>query len=219
MNQMRKIILLVFGFLMVAQASEKESDLTPDQALGQLLEGNKRYVTAQSKHAHEGADRRHELEKAQHPFACILSCSDSRVAPEIVFDEGLGDLFVVRVAGNVAGNAATGSIEYAVEHLGTPIVLVMGHESCGAVQATIGGGEPKTHIQSLVDAIAPAVAEARKKPGDLVANAVRANVQRVVRQLRQSEPILADRVRKGQIKIVGAVYELESGEVRLLPEK
>ncbi len=163
------------------------------------------------KHPHQD-----HLQKTEHPFACILSCSDSRVAPEIVFDKGLGDLFVVRVAGNIADDAVTGSIEYAGEHLGTP--MVMEHESCRAVQATIGGGEPKTHIQSLAEAIAPAVASARKMKGDLVANAVRANVQLVVRQLKESKPILSDQSRQGKIKIVGAVYELTSSNVILLPE-
>jgi carbonic anhydrase len=215
---MKRIGILACSFLMLALTSDKKTDLTPNQALAQLLEGNKRYVSSQSKHPHQGAKRRHDLEKTQHPFACVLSCSDSRVAPEIVFDEGLGDLFVVRVAGNIVDDAVTGSIEYAVEHLGTPIVLVMGHESCGAVQATIGGGEPKTHIQNLVEAIAPAVASAKKEKGDLVANAVRANVQLVVKQLKESKPILSDRASQGKIRVVGAVYELATGKVRVLSE-
>jgi carbonic anhydrase len=219
MRVVKKTGLLACCLLMAAQASEKKSGLTPDQALTQLLAGNKRYVNSQLQHPHQNAIRRHELEKGQHPFACILSCSDSRTPPEIVFDEGLGDLFVIRVAGNVVDDAVTGSIEYAVEHLGTPIVLVMGHESCGAVQAAIGGGEPKTHIQSLVEAIAPAVAEARKEKGDLIANAVRANVRLAVKQLRESKPLLAEQVEKKKIRIVGAVYELTSGQVELLPER
>ena len=182
------------------------------------MQGNKRYATSHPQHPHQSVRRRHELEKDQHPFACILSCSDSRVPPEIVFDEGLGDLFVVRVAGNIVDNAVTGSIEYAVEHLGTPVVVVMGHEKCGAVQATLGGGEPGTHIQSLVEAISPAVIEAKKKPGEPLVNAVRANVQLVVQQLRQSRPILAEQLRSHKVRIVGAVYELDSGSVLLLPE-
>jgi carbonic anhydrase len=203
---------------MLLQGEERKTDLTPDQALAKLMEGNKRYASSHSEHPHQDARRRHDLEKDQHPFACILSCSDSRVPPEIVFDEGLGDLFVVRVAGEIVDNAVTGSIEYAVEHLGSKLVLVLGHEKCGAVQATLGGGEPGTHIQSLVEAISPAVIEARKKPGDPLANAVHANVQFVVRQLRQSGPILAEQLRSRRIRIVGAVYDLETGSVRLLPE-
>ena len=114
-------------------------------------------------------------------------------------------------------DAVTGSIEYAVEHLGTPLGLVLGHEKCGAVQAAVGGGEPKTHIQSLADAITPAVSEARKQPGDLVANPVAANVRLVVRQLRTSQPILAKATASGRVKIVGGVYDLDSGLVKMLP--
>ena len=125
---------------------------------------------------------------------------------------------MVRVAGNIVDSAVTGSIEYAVEHLGTPVVVVMGHEKCGAVQATLGGGEPGTHIQSLVEAISPAVIEAKKKPGEPLVNAVRANVQLVVQQLRRSGPILAEQLRSHKIRIVGAVYELDSGSVLLLPD-
>lgn len=215
---MKTLLLLVCCFVMVLQGAERKTDLTPDQALAKLMEGNKRYATSHSQRPHQSARRRHELEKDQHPFACILSCSDSRVPPEIVFDEGLGDLFVVRVAGNIVDSAVTGSIEYAVEHLGTPVVVVMGHEKCGAVQATLGGGEPGTHIQSLVEAISPAVIEAKKKPGEPLVNAVRANVQLVVQQLRRSGPILAEQLRSHKIRIVGAVYELDSGSVLLLPE-
>ena len=118
---MKKLSILVFCFVLMAQAAEQRNDSTPDQALAKLMEGNKRYASSHSQHPHQSTGRRHELEKTQHPFACILSCSDSRVSPEIVFDEGLGDLFVVRVAGNIVDDAVMGSIEYAVEHLGTPL--------------------------------------------------------------------------------------------------
>lgn len=216
--KMKILPLLACCFVMVLQGAERKTDLTPDQALAKLMEGNKRYTSSHSQRPHQSARRRHELEKDQHPFACILSCSDSRVPPEIVFDEGLGDLFVVRVAGHIVDNAVTGSVEYAVEHLGSTLVLVLGHERCGAVQATLGGGEPGTHIQSLVEAISPAVIDAKKKPGEPLANAVRANVQLVVQQLRQSGPILAEQVRSQKIRILGAVYELDTGAVHLLSE-
>jgi carbonic anhydrase len=188
-----------------------------NQALARLMEGNKRYAASHLRHPHETSDWRHQLTKSQHPFATILTCSDSRVPPEVLFDVGLGDVFVIRVAGNIADDAVIGSIEYAVEHLGTGLVLVMGHESCGAVQAAIAGGEPKTHIESLTGAIEPAVARARKLTGDLVANAVSENVRMVVDQIRKSKPILADRVQKDTIKVVGAVYSLDSGTVSLIP--
>src|SRR5262249_39949150 len=137
---MKTLLILGCCFVMISQGTraQEKSGFTADEALAKLMDGNKRYASSHSLHPHQSAGRRHELEATQHPFACILSCSDSRVPPEVVFDEGLGDLFVVRVAGNIVDSAVTGSIEYAVEHLGTPLVLVMGHEKCGAVQATLG---------------------------------------------------------------------------------
>ena len=190
--------------------------LSPDKALAQLMEGNRRYAAVHPKHPHQNTARRKELIAGQHPFACILACADSRVSPEIVFDEGLGDLFVVRVAGNIVDDAVTGSLEYAVEHLGTPLILVMGHNSCGAVTAATGDGEPSTHIQSLVTAIAPAVAEAKQRQGDLVSNAIEANVRLVVRQLSTSEPILSKAIAGGKLKIAGGTYQLSTGLVKLL---
>jgi carbonic anhydrase len=209
------IVLLACAPLMNAQ--EHKSDMTPDQAIAQLMEGNHRYATGKLSHPHQDGKARAGLTKGQHPFVAILSCADSRVPPEVIFDEGLGDLFVVRVAGNITDDAVIGSLEYAVEHLGTPAILVMGHEKCGAVQAAIGGGEPKTHIQALADAITPAVADAKKQKGDLVSNSVKANVQLVVNQLSASKPILAEAVAKRKIKVVGGVYDLETGVVKLLP--
>ena len=201
----------------LAAQEHKATAPPPEQALATLLEGNKRYVSSHLRHPHESAEWRHSISGAQHPFATVLSCSDSRVPPELVFDVGLGDLFVVRVAGNIASDDVIGSIEYAAEHLNTRLILVMGHQSCGAVQSTIGGGEPKTHIEHLTRAIEPAVARARKEQGDLVANAVRNNVELVVGQLQNSEPILAALVSQGKIKVIGAVYDLDSGIVTLLP--
>ena len=143
---MLRTILLSVVFGLGALAAEETAAPAPDQALAMLMAGNQRYTSSHLQHPHEAATWRHQLTKFQHPYATILACSDSRVPPELLFDAGLGDLFVVRVAGNIAADAVVGSIEYSIEHLGTRLVLVMGHESCGAVQATIGGGEPKTHI-------------------------------------------------------------------------
>jgi carbonic anhydrase len=219
---LRRTILQTALFLPVLRAAriakaEEKTVLTADEALARLKEGNKRYVELHLAHPHQDAQRRRALSSEQHPFASILCCADSRVSPEIVFDEGLGDLFVVRVAGNIIDDAVVGSLEYAVEHLHTPVVLVVGHRRCGAVQAAIAGGEPKTHIQSLVQAIAPAVAEARKLSGDLVDNTVAANVRLAVGQLKESEPILKENVDKNRIKIVGGVYDLDTGVVNLMP--
>jgi len=170
--------------------------------------------------AAEAAKRRAELTKSQHPFAIIVTCSDSRVPPEIVFDQGLGDLFVLRVAGNVINDHSLGSIEYAVDHLAVRLIVVLGHQRCGAVKAakeTIAAkGKAPAHIQSLVTAIEPAV-EATVN-GDLEAT-VRANVKNVVQALRSSVPILKAKVDSGELKVVGAYYSLDTGSVTFLDEK
>ena len=146
-----------------------------------------------------------------------MSCSDSRVPPEIIFDQGLGDLFVIRLAGNILDDAALGSLEYAVEHLGVKYIMVLGHERCGAVDAAVKGGEIPGHIGSLVKAIQPAVEKVKNLPGDLLDNAVRANVTMVVQQLKSSGPILEELVKKGDLAIAGARYDLDDGEVKILP--
>jgi carbonic anhydrase len=161
----------------------------------------------------ESATRREDLAKGQHPFAVVVGCADSRVAPEIVFDQGLGDLFVVRVAGQVLSDPDLASIEYAVEHLGARTVVVLGHERCGAVKAVVEGGELHGHLPSFVPAIAPAVARARAEGGDVLDRAVRANVERLVAELTRCEPILAENAYFGHVQFVGARYDLDSGEV------
>lgn len=188
-------------------------------ALGELVEGNRRFVTGRFEHARQDKERRDEIAKAQHPFAVVVGCSDSRVPPELVFDQGLGDLFVVRLAGNVVDDAALGSIEYAVEHLGASLVIVLGHERCGAVQAALEGAALPGHIGALGAALSPAIAQARgQATDDPLDVAVRANVLRVVRQLRESEPILAHALRSGEVEILGARYDLDHGEVEFFPE-
>ncbi|MGA9176521.1 MAG: carbonic anhydrase [Desulfobacterales bacterium] len=147
----------------------------------------------------------------------MLSCSDSRVPPEILFDQGLGDLFVIRLAGNILDDAALASLEYAVEHLGVKYIMVLGHERCGAVEAALKGGEVPGHIGSLVKAIQPAVEKAKNQPGDLLDNAVRANITIVVQQLKSSEPILEELVKKGDLTVVGTRYDLDDGVVVILP--
>jgi carbonic anhydrase len=195
--------------------------LSSGQALQRLLDGNKRYVTTNFAHPDQTAERRIEVANAQYPFACILGCSDSRVPAEIVFDQGLGDLFMVRVAGNVASSGEVlGSIEFAVAELQVPLVLVLGHERCGAVTAAVEfvlrGVTPSGHIDSLVQAIRPAVTRVQGSLGDLLDNAVRANVELVVAQLARSEPILAPAVRAGRVRIAGARYDLETGQVDII---
>jgi carbonic anhydrase len=221
--------------------------VSPAEAILRLKEGNGRFTAGNPQHPHESVDerkymaansyenagvlslgmtseqaakRRAELAKSQHPFAIILSCSDSRVPPELVFDEGLGDLFIVRVAGNVLNDEGLGSIEYAVDILGARLIVVLGHQSCGAVDAAMktvaARGKTPGHIQSLITAIKPVVDSTPK--GDLD-TMIKANVKHVVDALRSSAPILKARVDSGDIQVIGGYYTLDSGAVTFLEGK
>jgi len=211
-------ILLLVAATLPGIGQRAETAVTADSALAELKAGNEHHARHQYSHPHETAARQRELTGGQHPHAQILSCADSRVPPEIVFDQGLGDLFVVRVAGNVATDTEIGSLEYGAEHLHIPLLVVLGHESCGAVTAAVQGGPPEGHIAALVDLIKPAVDKTRGLPGDPVANAVRTNVELVVKQLRSSTPLLSELVAHGKLKIVGGVYSLQTGRVTWLPD-
>ncbi|WP_027360334.1 carbonic anhydrase [Desulforegula conservatrix] len=210
-------IIALVSFCSVFSCNTKELSSPENPNQKKLLDGNRRFVEGKMSHPDQAAIRRTELAKSQNPFAVIVSCSDSRVPPEVLFDQGLGDLFVIRLAGNILNDAAIGSIEYAVDHLGAKYVMVLGHERCGAVEATVKGGEPHGHIGSLVKAIQPAVDKAKTQEGDLVDNAVNANVSMVVQQLKTSAPILEESVKKGSLVIVGARYDLDDGSVSILP--
>lgn len=211
---------LLFLGVFVA-ASEETSGITAEQAVQKLLDGNARFVSGNVEHPNQSAERRAEVVSGQHPFAIVVGCSDSRVPPEIIFDQGIGDIFVVRTAGQVMDDAALGSIEYGAEHLGIPLVVVLGHDSCGAVKATVEGGEAPGHIASLVEAIQPAVDEAAKgmsetNEEELLNASIDINVKNIVEQLETSEPILSELVEEGELTIVGARYHLDSGEVEIL---
>lgn len=187
--------------------------VSAEKALEELRKGNTNHVKGHYKHEHMNHNRLMEVAKGQKPHAIILSCADSRVPPEVVFDKGLGDLFVIRVAGNIAESAELASIEYAAEHLNVPLVVVMGHKRCGAIQAAAGTGDPGGHITDLVKQIQPSVNRARGMAGDLVDNAVHTNIEDVVKNLRRSQPILNQMVESGQLRIVGAYYDLDTGKV------
>jgi len=189
--------------------------MNSDRALEKLIAGNQRYATDQLVHHHQSGNRMRAISPGQHPFAIILGCADSRVPPEIIFDQGLGDLFVIRVAGNILDDAILCSIEYAVEELGTSLVLVLGHERCGAVAATVKHAAVVGHISTLINAIQPAVDRAKNEPGDLLDNAVRANVRLVVEQLKLSMPV-AELVQHDRLKVVGAQYNLDCGAVEII---
>ncbi len=215
------IVISLLGATQFAHAADPaHSDQPPvaaAEAISKLKEGNGRYTSGNLQHPGQTAERRNELAKTQHPFATIVSCSDSRVPPEIVFDQGLGDLFIVRVAGNVINDEGLGSVEYSVDHLGTRLILVLGHQSCGAVKAareTIAAkGKAPGHIESLVTAIKPAVEATAKDDLDAT---IKANVKNVVQALRSSTPILKAKVDSGDVQVIGGYYALDTGAVTFL---
>ena len=218
------VFISLFGANQFARAADPahsdQPGVAPAEAISKLKEGNGRYTSGNLQHPGQTSERRAELAKTQHPFATILSCSDSRVPPEIVFDQGLGDLFIVRVAGNVINAEGLGSIEYSVDHLGTRLILVLGHQSCGAVKAareTIAAkGNAPGHIESLVTAIKPAVEATAKEDLDAT---IKANVKHVVQALRSSTPILKAEVDSGKIQVIGGYYSLDTGAVTFLDGK
>ena len=196
--------------------SERPDNLSATEAVQRLTEGNRRFVSGASEHPHCDPGRRTELAAGQHPFATIITCADSRVPAELVFDQGLGDVFVIRVAGNIADDAILGSIEYASLHLGVNLIVVMGHQSCGAVGAAVDGSATGMHIDALIDAIAPAVAEAKSAGDDeLLERSVHANAKMVAGQIRESQPALAGLAQQGVV-VQAAYYSLETGEVSWL---
>lgn len=212
-----------FSFAAQQSATEpKPKLLTPDESLRELLAGNQRFVKGQTLNPRRSPADFTPLAKAQYPGAVIVTCSDSRVSPEILFDVGVGDLFVVRVAGNVVdgtGVTVKGSTEYAVAELDVPLVLVLGHSNCGAVKAAIQHINAKDSlpgaINGLVELIKPAVTQSKGQPGDPLENAIIQNVKNGVTRLEGLQPILAPRVKEGKVKVVGAVYDLKSGTVTL----
>ena len=212
------IALIASVATIMASASDEKNSIAPDLALQKLIDGNLRYAQGNASHPNQSLERRAELTLGQHPFAVILSCSDSRIPPELVLDQGLGDIFVIRTAGEVVDNASLASIEYAVDHLGVPLVMVLGHDSCGAVTAAVQGGEAEGHLGSLIDFIRPAVEQAREagEESDLLNSSIDNNIHNIVEALENSQPILSEKVEKGELTIVGARYHLDSGVVDIL---
>lgn len=196
-----------------------ENVLSPDQALDRLMKGNRRYVRGDARR-HDFLREREALVGGQNPYAGILSCADSRIAPEYAFDSSRGDLFVVRVAGNFANADNIASFEYAVAILKTPLIVVVGHAACGAVASTIASLRDKTtlpgHLPSLVAQLSPAVEASFDRPGDLLENATKENVRRTMATLAGATPILREAVEKKSLKIVGGYYRLRTGAVEIL---
>lgn len=190
-----------------------------DEALSKLLDGNKRFVSGGLAKKDLGEGRRLEIAKGQHPFAIVLSCADSRVPAEHVFDQGLGDIFVVRVAGNIVEKTTLGSIEYGAEHLHAPLLVILGHTQCGAVKATLEAkGKPEGNIGAILKKIMPAVETAKKAnkgPEDTLNLAISENVKNVHKEVTKSK-IISELVHEGKLKIVGAVYDLGTGKVNMV---
>jgi len=218
-----------FGMAFAGGAFAKEAKsppkpqnvLSPDASLKRLMDGNGRYVDGVSRR-HDFKHEREALAGGQNPFAAVLSCADSRIAPEYAFDTGRGDLFVCRVAGNFAGTETIASMEYTVAVLNTPLILVLGHDACGAVDATLKAIKddkpPPGHIPSLIDAIAPAAKAAMQQGGDVLNKAIRQNVIDNVAKLKSAAPILNAAVEQGKLKVVGGIYRLTTGTVELLAQ-
>ena len=217
------IAVLLIGSL--AFASETGSNLTADEALTKLLDGNRNFLANQlTIKESSGPTSRQALAAGQKPYAIILSCSDSRVPPEIIFDKGLGEIFVIRVAGNVPDPIVLGSIEYAAEHFGSSLIMVLGHKRCGAVTATVDAkGHPHGNIGAIIKTIAPAVQQARKDAkgathADLVELAINDNVKLVAKNLLKQSPVIRSLAEAGKVKIVNAKYDLDDGKVEILGE-
>lgn len=212
----------VAGALVPRASEPNDEPADPDAALARLMRGNRRYVRGKPKHSHDYDERRQATSETQTPFAAILACSDSRVPPEIIFDQGLGDLFVVRVAGNIDGPDESASLAYAAEHVGVDLILVLGHESCGAVTTTVEVVEGRAEAgeyAALTDAITPAV-EAAQRSGasgeELVPASVQENVRLVTEQVPVRSPGVAEEIERRGIAVRGAVYDLDTGKVTLL---
>ncbi|PLX11983.1 MAG: hypothetical protein C0594_02935, partial [Marinilabiliales bacterium] len=218
---MRYVLLLVLIITTFIQAFAK-SDLTQAEAMKKLKEGNARYASGNAIHPNLTSERRaFTASKGQHPYATIIGCSDSRAPIENIFDAGVGDIFVIRVAGNVSDIDEAGSIEYGVDHLETPVFVVMGHTGCGAVTAVCRGDHVHGNIPALVDNIIPAAEKAKSEHGEeftpeLLATAVKYNVWQSIEDLYEVSPVTAERVKEGKLLVVGAIYNLETGKVEWL---
>ena len=222
----RQLVIGAAGALLAPRAfaetagHAESAAISPEAALKRLMDGNARYVAGRSTHPDASVARRTEVAGGQHPFASIVACADSRVGPELIFDQGLGDLFVDRVAGNVVDDAVLGSIEYSVIHLGVPLVVVLGHDRCGAVEATvdalagkISAEDKASKIVTLAGLITPAVQAVPADAKDKVAAAVLINARRQAKQILIGSSAVSERVRAGKVRVVSGVYGLADGKV------
>lgn len=216
-----KSLYYLFGFLLLLGCSQKpptsQASLN-EKPLDALIAGNERFRHSNSLHPHTSHERLEEISKAQHPLAVVVCCSDSRVPPELVFDQGLGDLFVVRTAGNVLSDIELGSIEYAVEHLHTPLIVVLGHEECGAIKATLEQEKPEGHLGQLVSRLQnePEVQHVAPNAPDRVNRLVQANISHAVHQLTGEPGVVSKLIKAGKVQVAGAEYFLHDGSIQVL---
>jgi carbonic anhydrase len=191
-------------------------NISADDALNRLMEGNHRFTQQQPEYPHQGLKRLQEVAYDQHPYATILSCADSRVPAEIVFDAGIGDLFDIRVAGNIVTPEVLGSIEYAVLQLNTPLIMVLGHERCGAITAAVKGGKLPGSIGTLVAAIQPGIDLTEGSSEESIEKAVVANVSYQINAVKRNSSLIAEKILKNKLRIVGGRYDLDSGKVEII---
>jgi carbonic anhydrase len=217
------LFLLVFGLYgstspRFAQGAEKEAvaRYSADQAFQKLMDGNLRFKSGHAINPNQGFDTLKKAAQGQSPFAIVLTCSDSRLSPEVIFDQGIGDLFVVRLAGNILTKEGLASIEYAIFVLGARYVMVLGHDHCGAVDATLAGGKLPGHLNELTAAIDPALQKNQCPAGDKLECAIEANVKYVVQKLSAAGPIVANKVASKEVRVDGAIFNIETGTVNLL---
>ncbi|NMB83422.1 MAG: carbonic anhydrase [Ignavibacteria bacterium] len=215
MKKNKFVFLVALLLTSVTLFAQHNASLSADEALKKLMEGNNRFVEFKQNHPHQNKARLEEVASTQKPFAIIVGCSDSRVPPEIIFDQGMGDLFIIRNAGNVIDDFAMASIEYAVEHLGVRLIVVLGHERCGAVDATIKGGKLPGHLNRLTDEIKPAIQSAKRVTGDLLTNVIYSNTKRIALQINSSEELLKEFVEHKGLKVIPAYYDLDTGKAEV----
>ena len=210
-------LAIAIAFNVGTSFAHNVDNLSADDALKKLKQGNKRFVQLHQKHPDESGKRRKEMLEGQHPFVIVLSCSDSRVPPELIFDQGLGDIFEIRNAGNVLNDHVIGSIEYAVMHCGVKLIVIMGHQDCGAINATLSGVSETKYIKALEDSIQPAVEKCVLNGKEVNSdNVVKAHVMQDIEELMEQDHELVKYMKEHDVKIVPAYYHLDSGKVEFL---
>ncbi|MBD2249042.1 carbonic anhydrase [Nostoc sp. FACHB-888] len=195
---------------------DNPNPVSPNEAIKRLLDGNQRFINQKRKYPDQSLERLRLVAKAQYPFAAILGCADSRVPAEIVFDQGLGDLFVVRVAGNVVSDTVIGSLEYSTTVLGSQLIVVLGHKRCGAVAEAIKNEPLPGRIGLIVEGIKPSLERVKLRTGDSMQDAIIANIQYQTEKLQENSTILAKLLHKGKLKIVGACYDIDTGKINII---